>query len=95
MDPISAAAAVVSAVCAIVGAVNAAHELHARRKERKGKKASAAASGSGPGAQSAIVPIGAFKLSVRVNYLMSRLGRHSLDGGCQDHFFRLLGDWLC
>ncbi len=95
MDPITAAAAVVSAVCAIVGAVNAAHELHDRRKQRKAKEVSAASSGSGPDAQSAIVPIRAFQLSVRVNYLMSRLGRHSLDGGCQGHFLRLLGDWLC
>ncbi len=92
MDPITAAAAVVSAVCAIVGAVNAAHELHDRRKQRKAKEASVAASGPGPDAQSAIVPLGAFRLSVRINYLMSRLGRHNLDGGCWGHFPRLFGD---
>ncbi len=84
MDPLSATAAAVSIVCGIVGAVNSVQTMHERRKRKK--EGTAAVAVGAPQISNSVVlldngqAMDAFEFSVRMNYLLSQLGQHLLDG---------------
>lgn len=92
MDPLTATAAAVSIVCGIVAAVDSAQSLYVRRKRRKAEEAALALAGTPHISNTNTIvivdtgrPMDAFEFSVRMNYLLSRLGRQLLDGMITTH----------
>ncbi|RYP48609.1 hypothetical protein DL768_005529 [Monosporascus sp. mg162] len=71
MDPITAAAAIITAACAIAGAINSAQQIYVVYRKRRAEKSS----GLEPVTPETITPTSAFELSQRMNNLVSRFGR--------------------